>query len=105
MTTDRTKRDDAAVALQYEFTAIVREEIGMNEGFASQIAAALVRGLRRRFRGQRLGDYYLSEQTGAEREERDAAIRAEFNGQNRDEVCQKYNLKKTQLYEIVGKRT
>jgi len=101
MTTDRTKRDDAAVALQYEFTAIVREEIGMNEGFASQIAAAIVRGMRRRFRGHCLGDYYLAEQSAADREERDAAIRAEFNGQNRDEVCQKYGISKSRLYQIV----
>ncbi len=101
--TDKTKRDDAAVALQYEFTAIVREEIGMNEGFASQIAAALVRGMRRRFRGQRLGDYYLAEQTASEREERDSAIRAEFNGQNRDEICQKFGISKTHLYRIVAK--
>ena len=99
---DKTKRDDADVALRYEFTAIVREEIGMNEGFASQIAEALVRGLRRRFRGQSLGDYYLAEQSAADREERDAAIRAEFNGQNRAEVCQKYGISKSRLYQIVA---
>jgi len=99
--TNQPKRDDGAIALQHEFTAIVREEIGMNEGFASQIAEALVRGLRRRFRGQNLGDYYLAEQSAADREERDAAIRAEFNGQNRAEVCQKYGISKSRLYQIV----
>lgn len=98
--TDSSKRDDA-VALQYEFTAIVREEIGMNEGFASQIAAAIVRGMRRRFRGERL---YIADLDAAEREDRDTAIRAEFNGQNRDEVCQKHGISKSRLYEIVGKR-
>lgn len=99
MTTDRTKRDDAAVALQYEFTAIVREEIGMNEGFAAQIAAAIVRGMRRRFRGETL---YISELDAAEREERDNAIRAEFNGQNREEVCLKHGISKSRLYQIVA---
>lgn len=103
--TEQTKRADTAVALHSTFTSIMREETGMHEGLASQFAAALVRGLRRHFRGQRLGDYYLSEQTVAEREERDAAIRAEFNGQNLDECCRKYNLSKTTLYVIVGKRT
>lgn len=100
--TDRTKRDDAAVALQYEFTAIVREEIGMNENFASQIAAAIVRGMRRRFRGERL---YIADLDAAEREERDNAIRAKFNGQNRDEICQEHSISKARLYQIVGKRT
>ena len=33
--------EDSAVMLQYEMTAIVREEIGMTEHFASQIAEAI----------------------------------------------------------------
>ena len=89
--------DDAAVSLLYEMTTIVREEIGFNELFAAQIAEALVRGLRRR-----LGADYLYI-PAPDKTERDAAIRARFNGTNREEVCRAFGISKSQLYRIVGK--
>ena len=38
-----------------------------------------------------------------DRETRDEKIRREFNGTNRAEICKKYGIEKTRLYEIVGK--
>ena len=93
-----SRNDDAAVSLLYEMTTIVREEIGFNEIFAAQIAEALVRGLRRRLGGDEL---YIPAQDKAER---DAAIRARFNGTNRDEVCRAFGISKSRLYEIVGRK-
>lgn len=89
--------EDAAMALQYELTAIVRDEIGMNEHFASQIAEALMRGLRKKFGG---GQVYIPVQ---DRPARDAAIRSEFNGRNHAEVCRRHRISRTRLYEIVSR--
>lgn len=96
--TDTAKNEDAAVALLYEMTAIVREEIGMNELFAAQIAEAITRGLRRRMGG----DYHYI--PAPDKAARDAAVRADFNGQNRDEVCRRHGISKTQFYRIIGRR-
>ena len=93
------KNEDAAVTLQYEMTAIVQEENGLNEHAASQLAEAIVRGLRRRLGGDNLYIPVLSDRT-----QRDASIRHEFNGRNREDVCKKYGVSKTRLYEIVSKR-
>lgn len=90
-------REDGAIALQFELTSIVRDEIGMNEHFASQIAEALLRGLRRRMGGQEI---YIPAQ---DLRVRDRAIRAEFNGRNRDELCRRYEVSRTRLYEIVSR--
>lgn len=89
------KNEDIAVELQYEMTSIAREETGLNEHAASQLADAIVQGLRRRFGGDYL---YIP---AADKRKRDDDIRREFNGLNRKEVCKKYNVSKSRLYEIV----
>lgn len=96
--------EDEAIQLHREFVEIVREEIGMNEAFANTMAAALVRGMRKRYGGQRLGrkDIYVPAPSKAAR---NAAIRQEFNGTNRDEVCKKHGISRAMLYVIVSKRT
>ena len=38
-----------------------------------------------------------------DREGRDAAIRAEFNGRNRDDVCRKFGISKSQFYKILSR--
>ena len=98
------KHEDAAVALHYEITAIIREEVGVDEASASRLAEDITRGLRKRFTGQYLGEYYLAGgMTLRERSIRDKAIRTEFNGTNRAEVCAKYGISKARLYQIVGR--
>lgn len=96
--TDTAKNEDAAVALLYEMTTIVREEIGMNELFAAQIAEAITRGLRRRLGGEY---HYIP---APDKTERDAAIRAQFNGRNLEEVARCHGVSRRQAYRIVTKR-
>lgn len=88
--------EDDALLLESEFTAIVREEVGMHEAFASQVARALVRGLRKRMPAQQL---YIP---APDKAERDAAIRREFNGRNAEEVMRRYDIGRRRLYQIVG---
>lgn len=90
--------EDAAVQLEHEITSIVREEIGMHEGLAGLIAAAMVRGLRRRLGGQEL---YIP---APDRSARDASIRREFTGTNVDELMRRHDLSRTRIYQIVGQR-
>lgn len=105
MTATTSKHEDAAVALHYEITTIIREEAGVDEAHASKLAEDITRGLRKRFTGQYLGEYYLAGgMTLRERAARDKAIRAEFTGANRAEICRKHNISKTRLYAIVGRR-
>lgn len=43
-------------------------------------------------------DYYLPSLQHMTRDERNAMIRAEFNGQNLSAVCRKYSVSKTTVY-------
>lgn len=88
--------EDAAVQLERDFLAIVREDIGMNERLAGEFAQVLVSGLRARMGGQEL---YIP---APDRSERDAAIRREFNGCNLHEVMKRHGLSRTRIYEICG---
>lgn len=87
---------DAAVALQYEITAIVREEIGLKEQLASQFANLILEGMRKRFGG---ADLYIST---VDRVARNEAIRHDFNGRNHEEICRKYDISRTSLYRILN---
>jgi Mor family transcriptional regulator len=98
MTAHRSDSEDKAAELKFELTNIVSEEIGMNEAFASQIAEALVRGLRKRMGGQ---DIYIP---APNKSARDAAIKAEFNGRNLDALCDKYQLGRSAIYKIVNQK-
>jgi Mor family transcriptional regulator len=97
MSMQRNDNEDNAAALMFELTHIVSEEIGFNELFASQVAEALVRGLRKRMGGREI---YIP---APDKTARDAAIRAEFNGRNMPEVCKKYGLSAPAIYKIVNK--
>jgi Mor family transcriptional regulator len=90
--------EDAAVQLQQDMVAIVREEIGMHEAIAALFAGALVRGLRRRMGGQEL---YIP---APDRSERDAAIRREFDGTNLAEIMARFNVGRSRVYEISNRR-
>lgn len=96
--------EDEAIQLHREFVEIVREEIGMNEAFANTMAAALVRGMRKRYSGQKLGAKGTIYVPAPSKAARNAAIRAEFNGTNREAVCKKYGIGRAQLYAIVGSK-
>ena len=89
------RSEDAAVQLEQDFVRIVREAIGMHEDMAQLFSRALVRGLRKQLGGQEI---YVP---APSKDERDAAIRREFNGQNLEEMMAKYLLSKPRIYEIV----
>lgn len=102
MSTQPAHNEDTAVQLLYEVTAIVREETGLSESLASHFAEAITRGLRKRLGGQDL--YIPANGSHAERQERDVAIRREFNGRNLDDLCRKYGISQRQGYRIIGER-
>ncbi len=91
--------EDRAVALHYELTAILREEVGLHEHFASQIAEAVLRGLRRRRGGE---EVYIPKRLP--RAVRDRAVRESFTGANRDEVCKVFDISRATFYAIIGQR-
>jgi Mor family transcriptional regulator len=90
-------QDRAADLLHSEITAAVREEVGMNEAFASQIAGAIVRGLSRRLGAQRI---YIP---APDRSTRDADIYDRFIGSNARELCAEYGISRSRLYEVVNR--
>ncbi len=90
--------EDAAVQLESDFTRIVREEIGMHDHIAALFAQALVRGLRKHCGGQ---DLYIPT---ADKSARDAQIRAQFQGDNLEEVMERHAVSRTTVYRVAGRR-
>lgn len=90
--------EDAAVQLQHDMVAIVREEIGMHESIATVFASALVRGLRRTMGGEEI---YIPV---PDRSERDAAIRREFDGTNLGKIMIKFNVSRSRVYQLCDRR-
>lgn len=91
-----------AVLLEQELIEILQTEAGMSELDAARHAPVLVRGLRKRFGGSRLGSrgLYIP---APDRSERDASIRREFTGTNLEELMLKYKLSRPRIYQIVAK--
>ena len=101
MTTSTTpaREESSALFLQREMQDILTSETGLKSEFAAMIADALVTGWRKRAGRQSI---YIPSPTDYAM--RDAAIKSEFNGTNREAVCRKHGISRTRLYEIVGKR-
>ncbi|WP_126312351.1 Mor transcription activator family protein [Delftia acidovorans] len=96
---------DAVLQLEYDLVEMVREEMGWPEAQAYPLAKALVRGMRKRYGGLRIGGRGAAIYIPApSKEERNEAIRREFDGTNRDAVMAKFGIKRTQLYRIVSQR-
>lgn len=96
--------EDKAIQLHREMVSILREYVGMTDDLANAFAAPIVRGMRELYGGQtmgRKGSIYVPAPSKAER---NASIRAEFIGTNADEICRKYGIGKTRMYEIVRSR-
>lgn len=92
------KTADQAIQLHRELTDIVRTEVGMREAFAADLAAAILRGLQNMHGGS---DLYIP---APDKSARNAAIRAEFNGTNGDEICKRFCISRTTLYEVASGR-
>lgn len=87
---------DAAVELRYLLVQALGKAFSLPENAALPLA-------------DRIADHLFSLAGGSElyipkvdRKRRDAAIRDQFNGENRDEICQDYGISRRQLYRIVG---
>ena len=92
--------EDAVLQLEYDLADILREDQGLHERQAYDMARSLVQGLRKRYGGMQLGrrGLYIPAPSKAER---NAQICHDFNGTNLSEVCKRYGIKRTRLYEIV----
>ncbi|QRM19553.1 hypothetical protein GBK02_09135 [Dechloromonas sp. TW-R-39-2] len=101
-TTSSVIDTDNAVALHAELTGILIEEATIPEIEASQLADALMRGLRRRFPGESI--YIAKTLSVRERHERDNAIRRDFNGRNMAEICRRWGIGRLTVYRALGRR-
>lgn len=93
--------EDQSIQLHREFVAILCTATGMHEQLATPIATAIVNEMRQRWGGARLGrkDIYIP---SPDKSQRNAAIRAEFDGTNAAVVCKKHGIGRSRLYEIAG---
>ncbi len=99
-TSSPAREESSAIFLQKEMQDILKVETGLHDEFAAMIATALVRGWRKRAGGQRI---YMPVPTDFE--SRNDAIRRDFHGSNPEEVCRKYGIKRSRLYQIIGNTT
>lgn len=93
--------EDEVALLRAEVAEILGAHTGLKPAYAEPLAAALVEGLRERLGGQLL---YIPTNRSAAKAKRDARIRAEFNGRNRDEVCARHGISRSSFYGIVNRR-
>jgi Mor family transcriptional regulator len=99
--TIKINSDDDAVSLRFEIAAILREEMGLHEQYATTLAEPIVNGLKKRFSGQEI---YIAKTERTDIAVRDENIRQEFNGRNLVQIMRKYKLGKSSIYKIVGKK-
>lgn len=88
--------EDKTVTLQYTLTAIIRERVGMNERYASQLAEDILRGLQERYGGD---EVYVPKTSGTAT--RDRLVLERFDGSNRDEVCRQFGIGRSTFYDIL----
>ena len=102
-TTTPAQTEDAVLQLEHDMVEIVRAELGMREREAFTLAQAIVRGLRNRYGGERLGHrgLYIPAPSKAQRND---AICKEFNGTNIEDVMKRHGIKRAQIYRIVSER-
>lgn len=90
---------DRSITLLYLLTGALQHEMQMPERDACRIAKGMVRWMVPQVGGDVL---YCPKTLDVDRAERDAAIRREFNGRNRDEVCARHGISKSRLYQIIN---
>lgn len=88
---------DGSLDLLAEMVEIVRQELAVNACDADQIAAAIMRGMRRRYGATEI---YIP---APDKAERDAAIKRDFNGRNVDEVRHAHHVSRATIYRVSGK--
>lgn len=89
------KEESSAILLQREMQDILKKEIGLVEEFAAMLAAAIVRGWRKRAGGCRIYIPGILDFAS-----RNAEIKRRFNGTNQDELCREFGISRRRLYQI-----
>lgn len=87
-----TDEEDSVSWLRRELVGIVREKIGFHENFAEPMADALLAGLCERIGGR---EVYIPSPS---KPDRDAQIRAKFNGRNLPEVMREFGVSRRTVY-------
>jgi Mor family transcriptional regulator len=86
-------------SIQSTLARILRERVGYNERYASQIAEDILKGLQEHFGGD---EVYIPKRLP--RVVRDRAVREAFTGANRDEICKAFAISRRTFYNIIGRR-
>jgi Mor family transcriptional regulator len=86
---------DAAVELRHLLAQALGQAFNLSEAAAIPMANLIADKLFDLAGGNEL---YIPK---VDRKRRNTAIRREFNGKNRAEICQRYGISKAQLYNIV----
>ena len=87
-----SRDDDSASWLRRELIAVVREDIGMVEALAVQVADLMLVGIRKRMGGREIWI------PAPDKASRDEQIRAAFNGRNLPEVMRQFGVCKATVY-------
>lgn len=90
---------DRSITLLYIITGALQHEMGMPEREAFQMAQGMLRWMAPQVGGDVL---YCPKTLHTDRLARDEAIRREFNGRNREEVCARHGISKSRLYQIIN---
>ena len=100
--TDNTQKKslaaDARINLIWRASAAVRKQAPfLTEQASEAIATAVLEELRATAGGEPV---YVP---AASKSARNAAIRAAYDGKNRDELCKRHGIGKTAFYDIIGR--
>lgn len=86
----------------HQFVALlagaIQAELGTRPQDARRIALALLRWM-----AQRVDVLYCPKTLDVDRATRDDAIRREFNGHNREELCRRHKVARSTFYRIVSR--
>jgi Mor family transcriptional regulator len=90
----RGSKNDHLSELRDPLVATLRKHAIADERVALDVTDKVIIVLRAYFKGERI--YFGAQKYDA------AAVLADFNGRNRDEVCNKHNIGKTTFYKILA---
>lgn len=83
---------DPASWLRRELFDIARKEVGLPDALADRLADSLLLGMRRQMGGR---EVYIP---APDKQQRDQAIKAEFNGRNLRDVMDKFGVSRVTVY-------
>jgi Mor family transcriptional regulator len=97
MTADDAKYPEALLGLRTDLEGLLQAQ-GVAAEQAREIASAATEIIR-----QRWGGMYLPKGTGIDLSRRDREIGKRWNGANKIELCQQYNISAQRLYQILDR--